>query len=407
MQAEKIEHERQMNEMNALSRNPDILMPTHVKAASELIATQDRAVQGPSWYLSMDGASEEHAGRVDVGHCYMKKRVHAGWDKGTDTQLLEMVKGSSRKKASQKIWLEEAKRNRLPVTPSYARNALKATVALSQFGPTYGYHDKDDKTCPSSISWASGYQPDGRVALLVCALALITAGSVVAAWHRRRQDQGDDEGLSDGRLKLHGRGRLLALTDIDRGTEAQYARNLYTQVERGSVPGARLTVDRGTQVRRNSDGRLEEWTDGIHLAFDIYHIFEVVPHADGRIFLPILWHGPFPWTTQGHWKITGRRFCSIVTRCLADIPVLGCGCCRATCTEKVMAETGCKVCRDWLSVRAVSRRFRLVVRRFMDAQNTGELSCACKKTIYDGLSSYVSNAKYKLTEYCPRKSIKC
>ena len=140
----------------------------------------------------------------------------------------------------------------------------------------------------------------------------------------------------------------------------------------------------------------------------IYRIFETVPHADGRILLPLLWHGPFLWTSRDHWRISGRTFCSVVTRHLADSPVLGCGCCRAMCASPGVAMSGCLACLDRLSLRAVSVRFRAIVRRIFAAQDSAELSCACTRPLHEGPATCAENNRTRaLSVWSPRKSVRC
>ncbi len=54
-QAEKVEHERRVDELAALTNNPDTSFAKHVMAASQFKSTQDRGVQGPTRHL---GASD-------------------------------------------------------------------------------------------------------------------------------------------------------------------------------------------------------------------------------------------------------------------------------------------------------------------------------------------------------------
>jgi hypothetical protein len=180
----------------------------------------------------------------------------------------------------------------------------------------------------------------------------------------------------------------------------------------GTMPEASLTEDKASQVRRGEDARLSEGTDGCRIGMSIYRIFEAVPHADGLIIMPLVWHGPFFWSTQSHWQVQRLRFCDVVTRHLGNSAIVGCGCCRATCTTPGVARTGCLACLDRMSLRAVSRGLNSIVRRIMASQDSGRLSCAClrplykapatcaRQTIFDGQSHRLSKWRFNRDTKC-------
>ena len=158
MQAEKVEHERRVDELAALTNNPDTLFPKHVMAASQVKSTQDRGVQGPTrhlgidqmrWNLTPGTIPDSHlyfgeedgfrgADQVDEGDFYIKRTVAPGWDRCANRQLLQMVTGTKAQKTLQRAWVRRIKSDRIPVTKGVARMAAKSAITLSQVGPTSG-----------------------------------------------------------------------------------------------------------------------------------------------------------------------------------------------------------------------------------------------------------------------------
>ncbi len=194
MQAEKIEHERRVDELAALTNNPDTLFPKHVMAASQVKSTQDRGVQGPTrhlgieqmrWNLTPGTIPDDHlyfgeedgfrgADQVDEGDFYIKRTVAPGWDRCANRQLLQMVKGTKAQKTLQRAWVKRMKNDRVPVTKGVARMAAKFATTLSQFGPTFGSKVEDDSTCSPSTDTTPDYRtPPGACAILVGAVVLL------------------------------------------------------------------------------------------------------------------------------------------------------------------------------------------------------------------------------------------
>ncbi len=213
MQAEKEEHYLRVRELRSLSCNPDTLLPKHVMAASVLKSTQDKGVQGPTQYLGIDrtksGLSSEglpdelifyaeedgfpEGGKVDEGEIFLQRSVAPGWDRCTNYNLYQVAKGGKAQQILQRDWIKRMRGNRIPASKNHAKNALRSSITLRMFGPTYGVEDITDLVCKAlttSGGFLEGIGPIGLFAALTTILVGVMV--LVTVFHRRANRLGAD-----------------------------------------------------------------------------------------------------------------------------------------------------------------------------------------------------------------------